>query len=549
MFRRFVVLKFVSGLPAAHGGLMMRVSGSPDRRRISKACILTNQNETDLTAVADIQETSGFAALGVTGLLLKNLIAAGMTTPKPIQEQSLPAQLKGKDILGIAQTGSGKTAAFSLPIIEQILALGDKRQPKTCRALILAPTRELAVQIEETIRVLTKGAHLSTALILGGVSRGSQVRKMAAGVDILVATPGRLTDLVREKCVELSATKWLVLDEADRMLDMGFINDVKRIAKATRSDRQTALFSATMPKEIVALAEGLLRDPVRVEVSPAGTTAKEITQVVYTVPTKDKKKALSSLLTNPKLETVIVFTRTKHGADAVTRTLEKDGYSVAAIHGNKSQNARQRALNGFKDRSVRVLIATDIAARGIDVPGISHVINYDLPDEPESYVHRIGRTGRNGASGAAITLYDGGTEHAKLKAVERVIRNKLTQKELPPQIGPLPERTEKPTFEHEWPKPDPRAVGKRKTSRPYKNLDKAPQRSAGFSDVRELYDDAPKSGEGKPAQGERARSNRNHSGRGGQGAGHKSGQANTGKPANKKTFHRNKKRAGQDWNS
>jgi ATP-dependent RNA helicase RhlE len=399
---------------------MMRVSGSPDRRRISKAYILTNQNETDLTAVAEIQETSGFAALGVTGLLLKNLVAAGMTTPKPIQQQSLPAQLKGKDILGIAQTGSGKTAAFSLPIIEQILALGDKRLPKTCRALILAPTRELAVQIEETIRVLTKGAHLSTALVLGGVSRASQVRKMAPGVDILVATPGRLTDLVRDKCVELSATKWLVLDEADRMLDMGFINDVKRIAKATRADRQTALFSATMPKEIVALAEGLLRDPVRVEVSPAGTTAAEITQVVYTVQTKDKKKALSSLLTNPKLETVIVFTRTKHGADAVTRTLEKDGYSVAAIHGNKSQNARQRALNGFKDRSVRVLIATDIAARGIDVPGISHVINYDLPDEPESYVHRIGRTGRNGASGAAITLYDGGTEHAKLKAVERV---------------------------------------------------------------------------------------------------------------------------------
>ena len=543
----------------------MRVSGSPGRRRISKAYILTNQNETDLTAVAEIQDTSGFAAktednagfaaLGITGLLLKNLDAAGMTSPKPIQQQSLPAQLKGKDILGIAQTGSGKTAAFSLPIIEQILALGDKRLPKTCRALILAPTRELAVQIEETVRVLTKGAHLSTALILGGVSRASQVRKMVSGVDILVATPGRLTDLVRDKCVDLSATKWLVLDEADRMLDMGFINDVKRIAKATRSDRQTALFSATMPKEIVALAEGLLRDPVRVEVSPAGTAAAEITQVVYTVPTKDKKKALSGLLTNPKLETVIVFTRTKHGADAVTRTLEKDGYSVAAIHGNKSQNARQRALNGFKDRSVRVLIATDIAARGIDVPGISHVINYDLPDEPESYVHRIGRTGRNGASGAAITLYDGGTEHAKLKAVERVIRNKLTLKDLPPQFGPLPERTEKPTFEHEWPKPDPRATGKRKTSRPYKNLDKAPQRTTGFSDVRELYDDAApaKPREAKPAQGERGRQNRNHSGRGGkssaQGAGYNSGQANSGKPANKKTFHRNKKRAGQDWNS
>lgn len=535
------------------------MSGSPDRPRILKVYILKNQNENGLSAVAESQATTthtttaednaGFAALGMTGLLLKNLEAAGMITPKPIQQQSLPAQMQGRDILGIAQTGSGKTAAFSLPILAQIMALGDKRLPKTCRALILAPTRELAVQIEETIRILSKGAHISTALILGGVSRGSQVRKMQPGVDVLVATPGRLTDLVREKCVDLSATKWLVLDEADRMLDMGFINDVKRIAKATRSDRQTALFSATMPKEIVSLAEGLLRNPERVEVSPAGTTAREITQVLHPVVTKEKKKALSSLLTNPKLETVIVFTRTKHGADGVARHLDKDGYSVAAIHGNKSQNARQRALNGFKDRSVRVLIATDIAARGIDVPGISHVINYDLPDEPESYVHRIGRTGRNGASGAAITLYDGGTEHAKLKAVERVIRNKLPQKDLPPQFGPLPERTEKPTFEHEWPKPDPRAVGKRKSSRPYKNLDKPVQKAAGFSDVRELYDDAPKSAEAKPAQAERARSNRNHSGRSAKNAGYKAGQANSGKPANKKTFHRNKKRAGQNWDS
>lgn len=496
----------------------------------------------------------GFAALGITGILLKNLEAAGMTTPKPIQLQSLPAQLQGKDILGIAQTGSGKTAAFSLPILEQILALGDKRLPKTCRALILAPTRELAVQIEETIRVLTKGAHLSTGLVLGGVSRASQVRKMMPGVDVLVATPGRLTDLVRDKYIDLSATKWLVLDEADRMLDMGFINDVKRIAKATRADRQTALFSATMPKEIVSLAEGLLRNPQRIEVSPQGTTAAEITQIVYTVQTKDKKKALSSLLTNPKLETVIVFTRTKHGADAVTRNLEKDGYSVAAIHGNKSQNARQRALNGFKDHSVRVLIATDIAARGIDVQGISHVINYDLPDEPESYVHRIGRTGRNGASGAAITLYDGGTEHAKLKAVERVIRNKLIQKELPAQFGPLPERTGKPTFDHELPKPDPRAVNnKRKTSRPYKNLDKNVDkgldkpihRGNGFADVNELNDDAPARSVVLAERSDRNRSNRN-SGRGAPAA---NANANTGKPAGKKTFHRNKKRAGQGWDS
>ncbi|WP_439272488.1 DEAD/DEAH box helicase [Pseudochrobactrum sp. HB0163] len=475
----------------------------------------------------------------MTGLLLKNLSLAGMVSPKPIQEQSLPAQMQGRDILGIAQTGSGKTAAFSLPILAQIMALGDKRKPKTCRALILAPTRELAVQIEETIRILSKGAHISTALILGGVSRGTQVRKMQPGVDVLVATPGRLTDLVRENCVDLSATKWLVLDEADRMLDMGFINDVKRIAKATCSDRQTALFSATMPKEIVALAEGLLRDPVRVEVSPAGTTAKEITQVLHPVVTKEKKKALSSLLTDPKLETVIVFTRTKHGADGVARHLERDGYSVAAIHGNKSQNARQRALNGFKDRSVRVLIATDIAARGIDVPGISHVINYDLPDEPESYVHRIGRTGRNGASGAAITLYDPGTEHPKLKAVEKVIRNKLPQKDLPPQFGPLPERPAKP--EKAEPAKKTLPAGRRKSSRPYKKLDSAAQKTAGFADIIEFCDHANAE---RPASIARKRKNGSHNGRG-SGA---NTNANSTRAARKKTFHRHKNQAARSRN-
>jgi ATP-dependent RNA helicase RhlE len=385
-------------------------------------------------------ETSGFAALGITGVLLKATEAAGMTEPKPIQTQAIPAQIEGRDILGIAQTGSGKTAAFSLPILAKIIGLGDKRKAKTARALILAPTRELAVQIEETIRMLSKGAHISTALILGGVSRLTQIKRMQPGVDVLIATPGRLTDLVRENCVDLSDTRWLVLDEADRMLDMGFINDVKRIAKATHKDRQTALFSATMPQEVASLAAGLLRDPVRVEVAPQGTTASEITQVLHPVPTKEKKRVLADMLTDQSMKSVIVFTRTKHGADAVTRNLERDGYEVAAIHGNKSQNARQRALNGFKDGSVRILVATDIAARGIDVVGISHVVNYDLPDEPESYVHRIGRTGRNGASGAAITLYDPGAENAKLRAVERVIRMKLPVKEAPGAVGPYPEK-------------------------------------------------------------------------------------------------------------
>jgi ATP-dependent RNA helicase RhlE len=377
---------------------------------------LTNENNAEL---------QGFAKLGITGALLKATHAAGFDMPKPVQVQAIPAHLAGRDVLAVAQTGSGKTAAFSLPILTKIVALGTKRLPKTARALILAPTRELAVQIEDTIRVLAKGLHVSTALVLGGVSRYSQVKKMAPGVDILVATPGRLTDLVREGEVNLSDTRWLVLDEADRMLDMGFIHDVKRLAKATHKDRQTALFSATMPAEIEGLARGIMKDPVHVEVAPQGTTAVEIKQSVVLARVKQKRQVLSAMLADETMRSVIVFTRTKHGADRVTRDLEHDGFDAAVIHGNKSQNARQKALNGFRDGSVRILVATDIAARGIDVPGISHVVNYELPDEAESYVHRIGRTGRNGADGIAVTLCDPG-ENAKLRQVERIIRMKLT---------------------------------------------------------------------------------------------------------------------------
>ncbi len=366
----------------------------------------------------------GFAALGITGALLKATETAGFDTPKPIQAQAIPAQLEGRDILGVAQTGSGKTAAFSLPILAKIATLGSKRLPRTARALILAPTRELAVQIEDTIKVLAKGMHISTALVLGGVSRHSQVKRMAPGVDILIATPGRLTDLVREGEVKLGETRWLVLDEADRMLDMGFIHDVRRLANATHRERQTALFSATMPSEIEQLARGILKDPVHVEVTPQGTTAAEIRQSVVLARLKQKRKVLSAMLADPAMSSVMVFARTKHGADRVVRDLERDGFNAAVIHGNKSQNARQKALNGFRDGSVRILVATDIAARGIDVPGISHVVNFDLPDEAESYVHRIGRTGRNGADGVAITLCDP-NENAKLRSVERIIRMKL----------------------------------------------------------------------------------------------------------------------------
>jgi len=378
---------------------------------------LTNQTETTSAA-------AGFEALGISGHLLKTAAAAGFVEPKPIQSKAIPHYLAGRDLIAIAQTGSGKTAAFSLPILQKILSNPGKRLPRTAKALILAPTRELAVQIEETIRTLSKGLPITTALVLGGVSRGSQVKKMQQGVDALIATPGRLTDLVREGEIKLSETRFLVLDEADRMLDMGFINDVRRIAKATHAERQTSLYSATMPDEIADLAKSLLKSPVRVEAAPPSTTATEIKQGLVIARLKQKRQVLSSMLADDRMSSVIVFARTKHGADRVARDLERDGFQAAVIHGNKSQNARQRALTGFRDGSTRILVATDIAARGIDVPGISHVVNFDLPDEPESYVHRIGRTGRNGADGVAITLCDP-SEFSKLRAVEKITRLKI----------------------------------------------------------------------------------------------------------------------------
>ncbi|AGF74677.1 ATP-dependent RNA helicase RhlE [Bartonella australis AUST/NH1] len=388
----------------------------------------------------NIDEKNFFTELGLPTLLVKNLLSAGIKKPNPIQEQAVPMMLKGKDVLGIAQTGSGKTLAFSLPILSRILAAGDKRHPKTARALILAPTRELAVQIEESINIIVKGAHLSTCLILGGVSRFAQIKRMKSGVDVLVATPGRLMDLVREKYIDLSHSRFLVLDEADRMLDMGFVNDVQKIAKLLHEERQTVLFSATMPKEVTALANNLLNEPVKIEVAPQGTTAAEITQKLYCVPVREKKNVLNKFLTNPDFVSVVVFTRTKHGADAVARYLERAGHSVAAIHGNKSHNARQCALKAFREGAVKILVATDIAARGLDIPGISHVINYDLPDEAENYVHRIGRTGRNGAFGEAITLFDEGIEQARLHAVERLIRAKLVRGNILPQFAVSPEK-------------------------------------------------------------------------------------------------------------
>ena len=364
---------------------------------------------------------TAFADFALSPALKRAVAQAGYETPTPVQTQAIPPQLEGRDIVALAQTGTGKTAAFCLPLIEALGGRDGRRRAQSARALILAPTRELAVQIETELNRFGRHLGMKTLLILGGMPRGRQVRGMAAGVDVIVATPGRLLDLMAEGAVRLDALEVLVLDEADRMLDMGFIRDIRKIAAVTPATRRTALFSATMPAEIEALAAELLRNPARVEVAPPGTTVQAIEQRLVMVPAGHKRGALAALLADPAMEKVIVFARTKRGADRVAKNLVTDGISADAIHGDKAQNARQRALEAFRTGRVRVLVATDIAARGIDVAGVSHVVNFELPDEPESYTHRIGRTGRNGATGIAITLCDEG-ERDKLYAVEKVIR-------------------------------------------------------------------------------------------------------------------------------
>ncbi len=374
--------------------------------------------------------TSTFADFGLAEPLLAGLARAGFDTPTPIQAQAIAPQMAGRDILGIAQTGTGKTAAFALPILHQLIEIGTKPTPKTCRALVLAPTRELAVQIEAAFRTLAGSARFSTLLVLGGMSRSAQVRALARGIDIVVATPGRLTDLMDDRSIVLDQTRFVVLDEGDRMLDMGFIQPVRKIVAALHPRRQSALFSATMPSEVSSLAAGFLKDPIRVEVTPQATTVERIEQTVELIDGPAKRARLAALVGSPDVGRAIVFARTKHGADKVARNLETDGIKAEVIHGNKAQNARQRALGLFRNGHVRVLVATDIVARGIDVPGVTHVINYDLPDEPEAYVHRIGRTARNGAEGIAVTLC-APDEVKKLRAVEKVTRTEL----LPASVG------------------------------------------------------------------------------------------------------------------
>ncbi len=377
-------------------------------------------------ACADTYERplmTNFTDLGLNAALLKAVATEGYSVPTPIQVQAIPPALTGRDVQGIAQTGTGKTAAFALPILQRLGASKSRPAPKTCRALVLAPTRELAGQIAESFRVYGRHTGLTVALVFGGVPKPRQSRQLAAGVDILVATPGRLLDHLNDRAVRLDCVETLVLDEADHMLDLGFIIPIRRIAALTPAKRQTLLFTATMPPEIAKLADGLLRDPVHVAVAVAATTAERVTQHVMFVDTSAKRGALRDLLAKSKGRT-LVFTRTKHGADRVVKYLDEYGVPSAAIHGNKSQGQRERALADFRSGSTRVLVATDIAARGIDVDDVTHVINFDLPNVPESYVHRIGRTARAGASGVAISLC-GPDERPFLRGIEKLIRAKV----------------------------------------------------------------------------------------------------------------------------
>jgi len=348
-----------------------------------------------------------FDKLGLIEPILKALEHEGYTTPTPIQAQAIPSLLQGRDLLGCAQTGTGKTAAFAIPILQKLYNEQHlEKGHKNIKALILTPTRELAIQIEESFKAYGKHTGIKQLVIFGGVSQFHQTEALKRGVDILVATPGRLLDLIQQRFISLAHVKVFVLDEADRMLDMGFVHDVKKVIVRLPEVRQTLFFSATMPNEIQGLANAILSNPVKVEVTPVSSTAETIQQSMYFVEKKDKPSLLRHLLKDTAIKSALVFTRTKHGADKVVKYLLQAGTEAQAIHGNKSQNARQNALANFKNGNTRVLVATDIAARGIDIEELSHVINFELPNIPETYVHRIGRTGRAGFSGIAFSFCD-----------------------------------------------------------------------------------------------------------------------------------------------
>jgi ATP-dependent RNA helicase RhlE len=380
--------------------------------------------------------------------------------PTPIQAQTIPMLMAGRDVIGIAQTGTGKTAAFALPILHQLAATPRPLVRKSCRVLVLSPTRELSGQILDSFRAYGRHLRLKSALAIGGVSMGGQVRSLLNGLDILVATPGRLLDLVQANALRLGDVAFFVLDEADRMLDMGFIHDIRKIVAKLPRERQTLMFSATMPRAIADLAASMLRDPVKVAVTPVASTADRVAQRIIRVDRAAKLATLVDVLRRETIDRALIFTRTKHGADKVVRSLVKAGIAAEAIHGNKSQNQRERVLAAFRKGEVRTLVATDIAARGIDVDGISHVVNFDLPNVPETYVHRIGRTARAGAEGVAISLCDN-EEMAYLRDIEKLIRMALSVTD-----QRTDQRRSKPMQAHRAPTHQPARAQERTNERP-----------------------------------------------------------------------------------
>jgi ATP-dependent RNA helicase RhlE len=366
-----------------------------------------------------------FDELNLIDPILKALKEEGYTNPTPIQAQAIPSLLQGKDLLGCAQTGTGKTAAFAIPIIQLLYNQREQeRKRKLTSTLILTPTRELAIQIGDSFEAYGRYTGLKHTVIFGGVSQHGQTNALKHGIDILIATPGRLLDLMQQGFVDLNHVKLFVLDEADRMLDMGFVHDVKKVLSKLPKQKQSLFFSATMPPEIVKLANTILHNPVKVEVAPVSSTAEKVTQQLYYIDKTNKKSLLIDLLKKKDMHSVLIFARTKHGADRIAKDLTKQGFKTAAIHGDKSQNARQNALNDFKNGVIKTLVATDIAARGIDIDNLSHVINYEIPNQPETYVHRIGRTGRAAASGIAISFCDA-EEREYIRDIEKLIGQKI----------------------------------------------------------------------------------------------------------------------------
>jgi ATP-dependent RNA helicase RhlE len=442
---------------------------------------------------------TSFQDFGLADAILRALKDENYHTPTPIQAQTIPTAMSGRDVVGIAQTGTGKTAAFALPILHQLLQQRTKPQPKTTRVLVLSPTRELSGQILDSFNAYGRHIRLTSTLAIGGVPMGRQVRSIMPGVEVLVATPGRLLDLVQSNGLKLNQVEFLVLDEADRMLDMGFINDIRKIVSKLPAKRQTLFFSATMPKDIAELADAMLRDPARVAVTPVASTVERIVQRVIQVDHSAKPSLLAQLLKEETVNRALVFTRTKHGADKVVKGLEKAGIPAQAIHGNKSQNHRERTLAAFRSGEIRTLVATDIAARGIDVDGVSHVVNFDLPNVAETYVHRIGRTARAGAEGTAISLVAGAEELGYLRDIERLIRIALPREDR--RTPGHREAAAPAAAHHRGGRPGPRAEGGRNA-----NLHgHKPQAQAAHGQAARTNSGAPTNDGVKAAKGPRRR--------------------------------------------